>query len=484
MGVRVLHYRVLRARLWAPRASALSRALAGLADPSEVGITPAKAIRLASASGFTVTGASLLAAMLVYTGYLEAPLWPLILLAALGAMLSASKWVWRAVSGPMIDREVPALLSYLLPYSPVASHVADLIAELSDSKGFKWVRFEAERLKVFMRLGMDPERALQRLVDTTSSRMLASTLSDYIYAQRLGAPKSQLTMILLRNTLETVRSQWDSYSQLVRGIGEIGVTLVVALAVAAPLAALMAGDTALLIAAAPILLAPLAALLLIALRPPLGDVSPGALTFAASYSLPFALALASLALGPREALILGAAAAAAVELVSAYWGRRADTALKELKRAADKARYGLDYKDSMERAEILARGVIRAVMKASMKAGRSGVGEALENMYRVFSEARSKASSIKGQAIVLALVSMLAPAIAIYSLRIMFESSPPGLLGFSDELAGTLVKLMIAGAPLITLPAASLHRPWNPSLIPGLAAMALAYLASTAPIGL
>ena len=456
--------------------------LSTLSDPTEVGPRPAVALRLAVIVSIALLASAAVSLALHIAG-IAPPLIPISLgLLGLSALSIAAGW--RRLVGPLIDREVPSLLAYLLPYSPVASHIADLIVEAGRSGGFRWVRLEAERLWVLMRLGLDPERALQRLVETTPSRSLASALSDYIHAQKLGLPRSQLTLLLMRSALEAVRSSWESYYSLVRGLGELGVTVTVTAAVVVPVALLVSPGYAVAAAAVPIVAAPIFSLLMLAFRPQLGGSKPPTPLFITAYAAPIAVFALALTAGDTVALAAAAAAALAVEAAAMWHGAVESRALSMLKVAAGNAKYGLDYEEALRKAEPVAEGVVRSVLKASRIAGRSGVGEALDNMYRVFAEARIRAEALRGSAVMLALVTVIAPALAVYSVRLIagLAVQAPELIPFTEEAAGRVVDLLVAGAPLVPMPAASMHRPWLPSLAPGLLSMVLALAALKAPL--
>ena len=270
---------------------------------------------------------------------------------------------------------------------------------------------------------------------------------------------------------------------MVRGLGELGAALTVSLAAAVPIAYMSSGS---MIGAIPLVIAFSAlalALIALALRPSLGEGRPPAPAFAIAYSAPLILMAAVLYLGPLNALALGVIIALLVEVLAAWQSSREARALSMLKRAADNAKYGLDYEAPLREAEPVASQVVRAILRASRRAGKLGVGEALDTTYRMIVEARVKARELKGPAVMLALVSSAAPALAVYTLKFMEEAlSTSQLLGLPG--AGDVdfaVRLLIAVAPLVTLPASVMHRPWIPSLLPGLLAAALAYAAQWLP---
>ena len=482
MGIKIARYsRARRGVIGRVESSIAKKVMPRLVDPLEVGVTPAKYFRAVALAAMLLTPivAGLIVASLA--GYVGLGL--AIVAASVWILLTLLPKLWAWTWGSMVDREVPALLAYLLPYTPTTSHIADLIAEAASGSEFKWVRFEGERLRAVMRMGVDPERALSFLASTTRSRTLASILDDYLHAQKLGASRSQLTLLLLRNSLDAVRSSWESYHNMVRGLGELGAALTVSLAAAVPIAYMsstsMVGAIPLIIAISALALA----LIALALRPSLGEGRPPAPVFAVAYSAPLIVMAAVLNLDPIKALALGTVLALIVEVLAAWQSSREARALFMLKRAADNAKYGLDYEAPLREAEPVASQVVKAILRASKRAGKLGVGEALDTTYRMIVEARVKARELKGPAIMLALVSSAAPALAVYTLKFMEKTlSSSQLLGLPG--AGDVdfaIRLLVAVAPLVTLPAAVMHRPWIPSLLPGLLASALAYIAQWLP---
>lgn len=452
-----------------------SRLLAGLTlklhpDPEVYGPTAA---RLLGRARLALLAGSLAAALLAAaSGSPHAAV-----AAALLAILAyAAPALWRRVLGSMIDREVPAVLAYMLPFAAVTGYIADLVAGLAESRAFRWARLEGERMRLLLSLGYDPVTALKILVETTPSTALRDALMDYVYVQRVGASKSSLALVLLRSALESVRSQWRGYQQIASLVADATVTVVVASALVAPLAA-FAGDAGLaaLAALSPVVAAPLGVALLLAFRPSMGDARPPAAVFIVFAAAPLALALLALTLGPWKALALGAALAAALEYLARLYEDRARRAVNALKMAAEAARYGQDYHELLARAESLATGFVKAFIEASSRAGRIGVGEALDYVYRVVMEARSQAASLRGHAIALAAIAAATPAIVVTVLEVISALSRAAGPFMPVNADFTWVEgLVVATAPLLAVPAAVLARPWLPSLAPGLAALLVA----------
>jgi len=393
--------------------------------------------------------------------------------AALAVASYAAPALWRRLLGSLIDREVPAVLAYMLPFAAVTGYIADLVAGLAESRAFRWARLEGERMKLLLNVGYDPVTALKVLVETTPSSALRDALIDYIYVQRVGASRSSVAIVLLRSALESVRSQWRGYQQIASLVADATLTLVVASALVAPLAA-FAGDPgmAALAALSPVVAAPLGVALLLGFRPSMGDPRPPTPVFVAFAAAPVALAAATAIAGPWKALAAGAVAALALEYAARIYDDRGRRALNTLKMAAEAARYGQDYQDLLKKAEALATGFVKAFIEASARAGRIGVGEALDYVYRVVMEARSQASSLKGHAVALAVIAAATPAIVILVLEIIEALSRAAGPFMPSAMDFTWIEYLVAvTAPLLAMPAAVLMRPWTPSLVPSLAAL-------------
>ncbi len=387
--------------------------------------------------------------------------------------------LWRLVLGMGVDKEVPAVLAYTLPYSAGPKYLSDILAHAPD-RVFPWFRYEADRLRFIISTGRDPVTALRLLSKTTPSRRLRAVLLDYIHSHEVGAPRSQSTMRLLEAAVGEVRAQWRSYVDAGRGIVEALTALVMASSMIAPMA-LVAGSMNVDLALAPLLLTPAASLALLMMRPRMGDYRPDSLLVTTLLlTVPLIVVVIAFHAGLAYAITVGVAASVVAEAVSRRFSRLEEESLQAIKEAADNARYRRYFEAILARARGVAGGVVDAVIEASRFAGKIGVGQALIHIYRVVDEARTARTSVKGQALVLGIVASIAPAVAIYVVMTvtgiasgnpLVQASPSGL----EELARALASL----SPLAPLPATVLKDGWIPR--PLLSTLALA--ASAAVLG-
>jgi len=400
-------------------------------------------------------------------------------LEAAALALMAAAWlaprVWRAMVGAGVNREMPSLLAYVIPYASSARYLADVIAALPRSF-FRWTRYEADRLRYLLDLGYDPVAALQELASTTPSRKLREALNDYIHAQKLGAPRSTVTMRLLERAVEEARSAWRSYTDLGRGLVEAATAIVIAAVAMAPMA-LLSGTVNVGLLAAPLAAAPALGLLMLVSRPSLGDYRGD--MAAATVALLGALASAAtgLSLGVEYEFAVLAAFTVAAEALAMVEARREEAAYAAFREAVEEARYGRALEAALARAAGLAKGVVAAIVEAARVAGRLGVGEALANLYRVVEEARSARLQARGQGLVLAILAAAAVPVAVYTLRSIAALEGVEILAGSPRSLEAAAQVMVALSPLAPLPAAILMRGWRPGLAPSLASLAAAWAA-------
>lgn len=449
-------------------ARAATKAAARGVRPSRLGVHGYMAVvkfRLASTLAAPIVGIALYM-LLGPPGFLGG----LPLLAAAAAAPS----IYRYILASGLEREASALLAYLLPFSWTSKGLTDVLVTLQGWKGkpFRWVSREAERLAVKLRLGADPVSALEWIAETTPGKTLSAALRDYIHAVRLGVPKGLVTQRLLDRALEAVRSAWRSYVSLARAGAELAAALVVLVAALAPAAALASLNPAAisLILAAP---APLALILALS-QPSLGMPQ----THPAVRLAPLAVAGASgvlvvkgLSLG---ALALLAAAGAAVEAYAASLRRLQFRAWSSLSRAIEKARLGLMVDDDLREAEPAAPGIVSALLESSRIAGSRGLTRALQGIYGVIAEARSLAKTYSWQSMLMSLVSAAAVAVAVYAVKALSElASVHAAQGLIDPtVINAVTRILLATSPLAPLPAATAGRPWAPTLVPSLIALA------------
>jgi len=389
--------------------------------------------------------------------------------------------LWKSALSSGIDGELPALLSYLLPYSHTPRHIIDLLAEVPEGL-FRWFKHEARRLRVLSKLDPDPISVLKKLADTTPSKKLREVLVDYIVAHQLGAPRSQITLTLLNHAVNAARASWKSHVDLARGVVEMTTAGVVAVATMAPLA-IIAGSGALVVAALTLLVPLVGSVFLLVTRPQLGDYRPRRLATLLIISAALAAALAA-ALGKAwTALTLLAVSSVASEAAWLRASRAESRILRSLRYAAEEAKYGRSFEKTLDAAAKVSGNVARAVIEAARIAGRVGVGDALSRLYRVVEESIFVRRQARGQAIVFTIIAPAAVIIGAYAVKIVtstltaatiYQALAPSAMIPLDPL-NSIIGAMAVLAPL---PGSILLRGWTPSLLPSLATLAaVVYLA-------
>ena len=425
---------------------------------------------LTLAIGAVLVSSPVLVAFFLFISPRLAFLVPLVLIFAL---LAAPK-VWRSMVGRGVDRELPALLSYLVVYSKSPMHMADLLLR-AEGEGFRWSRYEISRLRLLMNLGRDPTTALKMLADTTPASKFGEIMRDYINAQTMGASRTQLSLLLFKRAVESLGEQWRGHVEFGKVVAEAIVAAVVSIVAITPLS-LLGGSAPMTLLVLPLLVAPAGALVMLMTRPSLGELRLGYLEALATFSVP----LIAVAINFKLSLVAGLAfllgMVVVVEIMNIGYGRLSERALRELRLASEEARLGYLPEERLMRAERLAPEVIRAVTSAAKVAGTSGLGEALTQLYSLMEEARRQARSASMQASVLAIIASLSVPIAIYSLSLLGEAaaSMPGT--GSPELLEEMSRLIVSMSPLVALPASVLQRGWLLSPIYPLISQGIAML--------
>lgn len=401
---------------------------------------------------------------------------PLVLSAPLVLLLApfAASKVWRLAVGGGVDKELPAVLAYLLPYTRSPVQIADLIVRLRDEEGYFWSKFEASRLKLLLDLGYDPISALKRLSETTPSRKLAEVIDDYIHVQTLGASRGQVTILLFRHAMDSVRDQWRAHIEFGKLVAEGIVAAVVSMVALAPVA-LLGGGYPVILTLIPLIIAPAGALAMLATRPALGEYRVGYPEAIITLTVPVVAAALNFNVSLEAGLAYLVGMTIVVEAMAIGFKRLSSDAFRELRAAVDEARLGAIPEDRLARAEKAAKGVIKAIISASRIAGTMGVSDALSQLYSLIEEAQRQVRSASTQAVILALISVAALPLAMYSLKILSASAAP--LGMVNTASiEEALKIMASTSPLIALPASVLQRGWLISPLYPLIAQALAMI--------
>ncbi len=445
-------------------------------DPEVYGPGVSKVLRLSFA--ITVLSSPLLvvvgAFLIIVYG---APLLTLLAPAALLLAFFIVSRVWRLALGSGVDKELPAVLAYLLPYTRSPIQIADLIVRLRDEEGYFWSKFEASRLKLLLDLGYDPISALKKLSETTPSRRLAEVIDDYIHAQTLGASRGQVTILLFRHAMDSVRDQWRGHIEFGKLIAEGIVAAVVSMVALAPLA-LLGGGYPVILTLIPLIVAPAGALAMLATRPALGEYRVGYFEAIITLTVPVVAVILNFKLSLEAGLAYLVGMTIVVEAMALGFRRLSSNAFRELRAAVEESRLGVIPEDRLARAEKAATGVIKAIVSASRIAGTMGVTDALSQLYSLIEEAQRQVKSTSIQAVILALISVASLPIAMYSLKILSASAAP-LGRVNTASMEEALKILAATSPLIALPASVLQRGWLISPLYPLIAQTLAILILT-----
>ncbi len=379
--------------------------------------------------------------------------------------------LWMRLLGWGVDREIPALLAYLLPYASGPKYLTDIMINIP-KKYFQWFKWEASRLGFLCKRGMDPIIALRELAKTTSSKKLREALLDYVHAYELGTPRSQVTLRLLERAISEVREQWRSYIELSKGVVEAIVAIILSLVVLTPIGYL-AGSNIELFAFILVLLSPLSVLLMISLRPIIGESSTSSLIPLISVVGAISTSLIYLRSGFFPALILLFIFTIIIEILVVRDTRKEAEAFNALRELAVGAKYGRFIDIELARALPVASKLLGAFMDALKYAGKLGAAEALSNVYRVTEEARHARLSAKGQGLILTFLTVITPPVAIYMVKTISAilQGNQFIGGPGNQLA--IANYIVSLSPIIPLIATALWRGKRISLIPSLLSMIL-----------
>lgn len=430
-------------------------ALLSRIDPEVYGAEVVKIVRAALLPAIALSALALaLSAFAVVRGwgllYVLAPL-------LLPALLYLSPTILRITIGAGLEKELPAVLAYLMIYARSSHHVADLLVRLKDEESLPWMRREASRLEMLLSLYPDPVSALKRFAETTPSRGLREALMDYINAQTLGTSRSQLSLMLFSRAMEAVREQWRSHVEFGKIVAEALVAGIVAIVALAPLSVLGASLPPAFILL-PVAISPAGAMIMLMTRPSIGEYQLGRLETFTTFLVPGIAVGINVFISPASGLAFLVAMTVAVEIMMIAYSRRMEAALKELRTAAEEARLGRLREERLLAAERLGSSVIKAIISASKVAGSTGIGEMLSQLYALMEEARRQARSASIQAAVLALIAAAAVPLTIYSLGLVKGAS--AVTGAGEEVIGQMIYLLVVTSPLVALPAAALQRGW------------------------
>jgi hypothetical protein len=427
-------------------------------DPELYGPEPSRFFRLMFKASLSLAIVLTILAPLLLLKGLEGPIVLALTLAPL--LLSYTMpTVWRVILGSGVDKELPAVLAYLIPYTRTPINIADLIAMLK-GEGYFWTKFEASRLRFLLNLGYDPLTALKKLAETTPSRGLSEVLRDYINAQTLGVSRGQLTLILFKHAMDSIRDQWRSHIEFGRVVAEGVVAAVVSMAALAPLV-LLGGGYPVLLVTIPAVVAPAGALAMLATRPTIGEYRLSYFELLLTITVPFIAIIINFKVSLEAGLAYLLGMTIVVEAIAVGFRRLSSTAMKELRLAVEEARLGLIPEERLAKAERVASGIVKTIISASKIAGTMGIGEALNQILSLVEEAQRHAKSASLQATILAVLSAISIPIAIYGLDLLKNAVETSNLSIVDPTSITYIIWLIAiTSPLVALPASILQRGW------------------------
>ncbi|MCE4599141.1 MAG: hypothetical protein F7C81_02975 [Desulfurococcales archaeon] len=448
----------------------VEKLLVGRIEPQILGPRPYKLVKKL-AKPLSITGLSITAFSIPIL-FMNKALSSLLLITGitLTILIPITVRLWRSILASGIEQELPALLSYILPYSHTPRHIADLVMELPKDI-FKWTRNESERLKILLEEGHDPLSALRILAETTPSRRLREVILDYATAQSLGAPRSQTTLLLLNHAITMVRMKWKSHVEAGSIVAELTATAIIAGSAMTPIT-MLAGGNAALVSIFSILTPLIGGLGLLLTRPVIGDIKPSPRIYIPLLILPLIISVLLLNEIIIPSLAILAIAALASETLTHKYRRTFEEGMRALRAASERSRYGMDFEETLRKAENAASGVVKAIIQSATIAGRLGVGEAISRLYQVVEEAVNSVKTAKVQALLMMAISVAAPPIALYAIKFIENAASTAADLLVDTSSVNLIKgILTASAVLAPLPAAIVHRGWLPSLLPSLASL-------------
>ena len=433
------------------------------------GLTPLGAVLAAAAAALYLRGFPRLA---LAAGLLAAP------------VAAAPYWVGGLVGfvqASGIDEELPVLMAALIPFASSSYDLATLLATLPERLGLRFLRNESLRLRAYLNTGLDERRALRELARTTPSRSLRDTIRELLTAEELGTSRHRMAMVLYERTMNYMKSSWSRYAKAAEALTEGLVTLLVSIVVLLPMFSLSGPQVMAASMALFVLLSTSSAVALALMRPRLGDVEGGGAALA--IALAAATASSALLFYGRYAIAIAALAAASVA-TEILWRRAAASlaaAERGLREAAERARLGLSFADELRALGSVGQRVVGAVAYASGLVGMPKAGRALEALAEVVSESINTMRSLAQESAILAALSAASPVISIATLRVLagyVAKYPLAAMIFPLGAISVSMRLALAMAPLVVLPAATLSRGRRPSAAYSLAAVVASLVAA------
>ncbi|MEM4929081.1 MAG: hypothetical protein QXE20_04595 [Acidilobaceae archaeon] len=389
--------------------------------------------------------------------------------------------LFRVYLGFALEKDMPIIMSLLLPLARFSSNVADAVLYLDFQKLPFSLRFEVYRLRIFMNLGLDPVSALRALASATPSKSFGDFLREYLNSVIIGGPKTDVTAMFLKEAIQKTRDQWRLFFSVSKTASEIIATAVVSMPVLVPLMILSRTDWHIAIIAMA-LFSVASSFALLTLRPRVGSVERRE---ALGYICIICLAISSV-VSISISLELGLALLAFFTLVTETYAvkmnlsvSRATTLLRE---ALEESRIGfLNWSKLREVQKSILSSVIDAILTSSTIAGTTRIHETLVYIYELHEEVRRNSAQAKRHGLALATLKTVALVITIYFL-ISLANMSAGLrssIEVNPLIVKEIAKTLVALTPILLLPSAIVYREWLPSLSIPLASFVFLYLVMT-----
>ncbi|MEM1873420.1 MAG: hypothetical protein QXS85_03250 [Acidilobaceae archaeon] len=384
--------------------------------------------------------------------------------------------LFRAHIGFALERDMPIIMSLLLPLARVSSNLADIILYVDRERLPFSLRFEISRLRVLMNLGLDPVAALQALASTTPSKSFSYFLRDYVNSVIVGASRTDIAVMFLREALQKTRDQWRVFFAASYVVSEIVATVVVSMPVLVPLMLLGGVDWS--IAVLLLALTSLAAgFTLMFFRPRVGSVERTELLGFISVLLIASCSIVGLRAGLLLELALLTLIAIAIELYALRESISVERASSLLREALEEARVGILNWDKLARVrETILTSVIDALLASSTTAGSTRAQEVLAYIHELHEEVRRSSAESRRHSLVLATLMTLSLAITLYFLKLLatiLEQSGAAV-GVDASSLINVAETLVAMTPTLLLPPAIVYREWLPSpLLPLMATLLL-----------
>lgn len=396
-----------------------------------------------------------------------------ILILLLIAFFLSDYWLplfWIKLLDSGIDNEMPAFLAFLIPYASTSKNLTDLMLMFPKSLNIKFIKYEIDRLKILLGIESDFRKALNKLNETTPNKRLKRFLTDYMQAETMGTSRYGITSLLYKHAMLSLRDKWNSYTELGKEFAEISIGIVLGMGALAPLIMISSPNLVLMIFLLGILFISLISLLLLFIRPNIGEPLGNNYITSGILIMPL-LASFLLLIGYNYlALAFLAVTSSIIEINYFRLNKKVLQALTNLRIASEKAKLGKRFDIELLRSRIIAGNVIDAIISAEKIAGKTGTSHAIEGLSMVIDEAKRLSKSLSSLSLLMIGFSIISPGISLIIINVM-SSVFPAMSQFINLNLNTVIltkKIILSLSPLSPLPISILHRGKQASLIPSL----------------